>query len=79
MTPEELLIEFLKSDYYDIVLKELRDLSEALSNDVLKLSLDSTNDRELLIKKARSEGSDRLVGSFIRRLQSLKSRKTDGN
>jgi hypothetical protein len=71
---KELLQEFVKTDYYSVILKELDIVASSIEADVLKLSLDNGSEKELYLKKARAEGARRLVVAIEQRFTLLKSK-----
>lgn len=71
------LRDLLKHEGVKALLFEIDNLTLNIEQDVLKLYLDGSNEKELLIRKARAEGARRLYDAIRNRLQSLKSLKKD--
>lgn len=75
---EVIILNIVQNEDFAIIVEELEALAHAQGLDVLKLSLDGTNERELLIRKARAEGASRLTDTFKRYLNNLKSKAKQG-
>ena len=76
---EVIILNIVQNEDFAIIVEELEALAHAQGLDVLKLSLDGTNERELLIRKARAEGASRLTDTFKRYLNNLKSKAKQGD
>jgi len=72
---KEALISFADSSALQPLLKLLDQLVEAAQVDVVKLNLDGSTDRDLLIRKARAEGAARLATSLRTRLSTLRAKQ----
>jgi hypothetical protein len=66
------LRDVLSSPGLKHLLDEVDTLVRDIEQDVIKLVLDTSNERELLLRKARAEGARKLASAFRARIQSLK-------
>jgi hypothetical protein len=72
--PEEisLIRDLMSHDGFKYLLQEIEGLVEYYENDIIKLSVDATNEKELYLRKVRADGARKLADALGRRLQSLK-------
>jgi hypothetical protein len=63
---KETLITFCKTDAFRPVLRLLNLLAISQQETLLKMSLATSQDRDLALAKARAEGAEKLVSEFNR-------------
>ena len=74
----QILDEMIRHPGMVCIIHEMNQLLSTIEQNVLKLYLDRSNERDLLILKARAEGARSIVDGFSRRINSLKSAKDEG-
>lgn len=73
---KEFLRELAEHPGMKALLKEIENMGEELNADVLKCHLSTSDDeKELVRRKCRAEGSARLVRSIRARIESLKPKQ----
>lgn len=71
----EALMEMLESAGYPVLLKLIDDtVYEDFEKKVIQLSMESSSDRELLIRKAKAEGARQFALGITRHLAGLKAK-----
>jgi hypothetical protein len=71
------LLSLVDEDGYQTLVGELEALVQVEERNLIVLNLDTSNQTELLVRKARAEGARRLFESFKRRIEGLKRPSSD--